>query len=127
MFPSNIELLLDDSIFLNNQTFTHRINPAQETSRNLEEVCDLLWIKYDADNSGSLEIDEVQQLLKDIAANSPPPYNVYDDTKAQQILDTVDTNGNGKIERTEMANLLKTISLLQGKDAGKQFEAIATI
>lgn len=110
IFPGNIELLLDDSIFLNNNTFTHRIGAEIEKKRTLDQICDALWIKYDVDNSGSLEIEEVRQLLKDIAAHSPPPYNVYDETKAQAAFDSVDTNRNGMIERNEMTSLLTAIS-----------------
>ena len=79
IFPHNIELLIDDSIFINTQTFTHQIDPAKEGQRAFDELIDLLWSKYDVDKSGALDFQETKKLLMEIAENSPPPFNTFDE------------------------------------------------
>lgn len=81
MFPGNIEILLNDSIFLNNNSFSYRLSADTERDRALSTIIEDLWAKYDTDNSGALDRNETRKLLQEAAIKCPPPNNEYDESK----------------------------------------------
>ena len=110
VFPSNIEILIDDSLFLDSQTFSYKVTAESEKKRALKNVVDKLWAKYDVDNNGSLDKDETRALLKDACADCPPPHNKYDEANFEPTFQAMDKNGNGRIEPVEMLMMLQAVT-----------------
>ena len=107
-FPSNLEVLIDDSIFTVNKTFTRRLTPEIERDRIYRDAVEKIWAQFDKDNSGYLDKPETKVFLKTVLENVPPPNN-YDESKFDMTFQAIDKNRNGKIEREEMVLFIKTI------------------
>ena len=61
-----------------------------------------IWILYDIDDTGTIELDEVVEYLKEMAQ----PYLQLDEKQMLHIFDEIDLNENGKIEKAEMEEFL---------------------
>ena len=61
-----------------------------------KELLDLknMFLELDADNSGTLTINEIHQGLKDCGFKNVPE-------ELQKVMDSVDSDGSGKIDYTE--------------------------
>jgi hypothetical protein len=108
VFPANVEVLIDDSIFVANKTFSYKLTPAIERDRVFKQAIDKIWEQFDEDNNGSLDREETRTFLKTVLANVPPP-NQYDDSKFDQTFIAIDKNANGRIEKNEMFMFLKAV------------------
>lgn len=79
-FPSNIEILFDDSYFQQEKTFARVLSGDVERERVVKEVVEKIWSDFDKDNSNQLDKDETRNFLKTVLADLPPPNN-YDESK----------------------------------------------
>lgn len=107
-FPCNIEVLIDDSIFKTNGTFSRQISEEDEKERVYTDAVDKIWAQFDADHSGELDKDETRNFLKVVLENCPPPHN-YDESKFEQTFIEIDEDGNGMIEKHEMVAFIKKL------------------
>lgn len=71
VFPNNIEILLDDAIFLTNRTFSYRITAESEKERILRLAVDKIWEEFDKDKSGALDKAEARVMLDKISKSMP--------------------------------------------------------
>ena len=62
-FPANIEVLIDDSIFLSNKTFSYKLTKEVERSRVYSMAVDKIWDEFDKDHSGALDKPETKVFL----------------------------------------------------------------
>jgi len=90
VFPSNVEILIDDSLFLDNRTFSYRVTAETERDRALKNCIEKIWDKYDVDKSGNLNKEETRAMLKDACADAPAPLNFFDESKFEPTFDAMD-------------------------------------
>jgi len=107
-FPSNIEVLMDDTLFKTNGTFSRQITEEDEKNRVYTVAVDKIWSQFDADHSGELDREETKQFLKVVLENCPPPNN-YDESRFDQTFIEIDEDGNGLIEKHEMVAFIKKL------------------
>lgn len=107
-FPENIEVLIDDSIFTHNKTFSYRMTAEIEKDRIYKDAIEKIWDQFDVDKTGALDRVETKSFLTTVLANVPPPNN-YDESKFEDTFAAMDKNNNGKIERKEMVMFVKNI------------------
>ncbi len=107
-FPGNVEVLINDDMFVANKTFSFKLTAAYERERVFKQAIDKIWLQFDADNNGSLDRDETKIFLQTVLGDVPPPNN-YDDSKFDQTFKAIDKNGNGRIEKNEMFMFLKAV------------------
>jgi len=112
-FPSNIEVLIDDTLFKTNATFARAISTEDEQARTINEAVDRIWSRFDDDHSGELDKEETRNFLKLVLAHCPPPNN-YDETTFDELFVTIDEDRNGLIEKHEMAVFIKKLCSTQG-------------
>jgi len=66
-----------------------------------------LWVQFDTDNSGTLQKNEarvfVQHMMKDMGCD-------FDENQFEECFKEIDLDGNGTIEKKEMANFIKQIA-----------------
>ena len=62
-FPSNIEVLIDDSLFQVNGTFERQIPEDFEMDRVYRDAVEKIWGEFDKDNSGELDKPETKLFL----------------------------------------------------------------
>jgi len=76
------------------------------SDKQLQEAVDAVFSKYDTDKSGTLESSEVYNLINDALGHMKASRQV---TKAEvsQFMATVDTSGDGKIQRAELMEIFK--------------------
>ena len=117
-FPSNLEILIDDSVFTTNKTFARRLTPEIERDRIYRDAVEKIWGQFDKDNSGQLDRAETKNFLSTVMANIPPPNN-YDESKFDETFDAMDKNRNGKVEKNEMVMFIKSI-MRQREASGQQ-------
>jgi len=83
--------------------------PATETPTEqppTQDEVEKIFKKYDTDNSGHLEIDEIQTALKDLAADykvNPSEAEVLD------LISGIDVNGDNKLKLSEFRDLYNQI------------------
>ena len=65
-----------------------------------------IWIKYDNDNSGTLEMNEIEEFVIDIAKNQ---FEVPSDI-ISYVFKKMDLNQNKEITRDEMYRFMETMS-----------------
>lgn len=68
-----------------------------------------LWHQYDADGSGSIEADELKNFLRDLLKEAKKSQEVSEDQLIQYtdtLLNVYDSNHDGKLQLSEMAQLL---------------------
>merc|ERR1712141_707498 len=68
-----------------------------------------LWHQYDSDNSGSIEADELKNFLRDLLKEAKKSQEVTEDQLIQYrdtLLSVFDRNKDGKLQLSEMAQLL---------------------
>lgn len=84
--PQNIEIMFDaDSYFMEHTFFPEAIDRDEARERFIvDQIVDEMWEKYDVDNSGDLDKDEVRAMLKDISAAQGRPFkeSAFDSTFA---------------------------------------------
>merc|ERR1719188_1137265 len=71
-----------------------------------------LWRRYDADNSGFIEADELKRFLGDFLKESQKHQEVTEDQLIQYtdtMLQVFDANKDGKLQLSEMAKLLPVL------------------
>lgn len=107
-FPSNIEVLLDDSLFQQNGMFERQISPEIEQDRVYRDVVDKIWKQFDKDKNGELSKDETRSFLKVVLENCPPPHN-YDENNFETTFTDIDSDGNGVIDKDEMVAFVKRL------------------
>lgn len=100
-FPGNIEVLIDDTFFKDNEFFDRVLDETYEKERIYSQAVDALWEKYDTDKSGQLDKEETKRFLQDVLTDIPPP-NQYDESKFEATFRGMDKDFNGKISKREM-------------------------
>lgn len=73
-----------------------------------------IWPKYDKDNNGVLDKAEIKTFFIDfLGQNKPPGAPEMNDAQFETAFKNFDTNGNGKIEKSEMAKFLNEFNKAQ--------------
>ena len=71
-----------------------------QNAADLADLVDVLWAKYDEDNSGTVERDEIRKLLGDLSLDSSEP-------AIDRILTTYDVDDSGVLEKDELLEFLE--------------------
>ena len=84
--------------------------PETDVSRDIRITAEVekIWIIYDTDDNGILDFAEVKDYIKKTAFASKN----LDDDQVQELYETIDRDGNGKIDRQEMAQFLNLLVIL---------------
>lgn len=71
--------------------------------RRLDKIIDHIWYIYDTDHSGYLEVNELEIMLSDVFVQNHKKF-----TKEQMaiILSMLDENGDGRVEKEELKEIL---------------------
>ncbi len=107
-FPGNVEVLIDDSVFVSNGTFTRRIAAENEKLRIYTQAVDKIWANRAQDAPPSLDKQETKDFIAEVLENCPAP-RTYDDAKFDEAYAAEDVNKNGRIEQNEMPMLIKKL------------------
>ena len=85
--------------------------PETDVSRDIRVTAEVekIWIIHDADQNGTLDFDEVKEYIQKTAFKS---LNLTD-YQILQIYDSIDKDGNGSIDKTEMAQFLNLLIIYQ--------------
>ena len=73
------------------------------SNQEASEVVEIIWKHFDKDGNGSLDPDEVKLLLEFLCYLNKSRFN--DDLK-ENLFDEVDKNGDGKISKDELIEIL---------------------
>lgn len=71
--------------------------------KKLDKIIDHIWAVYDTDHSGYLETNELERMLSDIFTQTHKRINKDQMT---MILSMLDVNGDGKVEKEELKEML---------------------
>ena len=74
----------------------------------LSEV-EKIWILHDVDKSGSLDFHEMTEYIQEMS-NSP---HKFTEEELRAIYNEIDTNGNNFVEKKEMIDFLRKLSIKQ--------------
>ena len=74
----------------------------------LRAAVDAVFGKYDSDNSGSLDSNEVYNLIND-ALNHMKANRQVNQAEVSQFVSAVDKSGDGKIQKTELYEIFKRL------------------
>lgn len=80
------------------------------SDEQLRQAVDAVFGAFDADNSGTLDPNEVYNLISAALKNMDPPCN-REPTKeeVQALVQATDTSGDGKISKMELFNIFKKV------------------
>ena len=78
-----------------------------QTSREIRMIAEIekIWILYDQDNSGYLEIEEVKEYMSQVAKS----HMKISDQELTAIFKAIDINGNNMISRDEMMDFMRQV------------------
>mmetsp|Transcript_7860 Transcript_7860/g.12167 ORF Transcript_7860/g.12167 Transcript_7860/m.12167 type:complete len:87 (-) Transcript_7860:151-411(-) len=76
---------------------TVRESKVSRDIRILAEV-EKIWIMYDLDYNGTLELDEIQKYLREMAF----PHLTLTDDQVMKLFDSIDENGDREVTKEEM-------------------------
>jgi len=79
------------------------------TDTSLKHTIDQLFRRYDKDNNGTLEWNEVSEMLSDVFKVLKLHRSVTSDD-VRRFSKTVDANGDGKISKTELYNIFHLLA-----------------
>ena len=68
-----------------------------------------MWILYDVDDSGTLEVEEIASYIADMAKTEMR----MSKQEVQQIFQVIDIDGDGKIDKEEMTYFLSILLHLE--------------
>ena len=76
-----------------------------------------IWSKYDKDDSGCLDKDEVRQFVKDLLSDNQQireaDGSAYDNAEFEECFRQFDADGSGTIDREEMAKFIEKFAMVQ--------------
>lgn len=78
------------------------------SDQQLRDAVDAVFTKYDADNSGTLEANEVGNLINDALSHMKKNKTVSP-AEVQQFVAAVDKNNDGKIAKSELFEIFKKV------------------
>ncbi len=110
--PGNIEVVVNTTAyFLDSKTFDRAQDESTEQAKVISKIVDRIWIEWDKDQSGSLDKAETREFLKYAMKDFPQG---YDDSKFDETFNVIDTDGDGLMDKQELAYFIK--SLLKKKN-----------
>ena len=74
---------MDDSLFVQNKTFSIKITPNVERKRVIKQAVEKIWDEFDVDKSGALDKAETKRFLQTALADMPPPNN-FDESRFEE-------------------------------------------
>lgn len=81
---------------------------SKPTDEQLRQAIDAIFNKYDADQSGTLEDNEIFALIND-AFKSLGRNKQVSHQEVRQFIQAIDKNGDGKIAKPELFEILKKL------------------
>jgi len=78
------------------------------SDQQLRDAVDAVFSKYDADNSNSLDSNEVTNLINDALKHMKANRQVSK-TEVEQFVTAVDKSGDGKIQKAELFEIFKKV------------------
>ena len=93
-------------------------------SKDIKVYCEVekIWILYDRDYNGTLDFEEIVDYLKERAY----PHLKLSDDQLHGIMDSIDTDGNGTIDRQEMERFLHVVLDMQKDISFTEFKMVNT-
>lgn len=94
----------------------HKVQKGQnqletDISREIKLLAEVekIWILYDLDKNGKLDIKEIKDYINTMAV----PSLVLSDSELTSVFNKIDTDGDGYIDKKEMESFLKVMMFLQ--------------
>ena len=82
---------------------------------NISKCVDEIWSKYDKDDNGHLDKDEVRQFVHDLLSDNQKVREAegtaYNDADFEECFSSFDKDGSGTIDKEEMAKFIKTFAV----------------
>ena len=92
-----------------NQNIFSEIDYLKETkmAREIKVIAEVekIWILYDLDENGELDYEEISHYLKEVAY----PHLKMTQDHIRSIFDSIDSDGNGTIDKDEMVKFVDTL------------------
>ena len=107
--PSNIEVIVNTtSYFLDSNAFEKAIDNQTKESRIINQIVDQIWLDFDKDKNGYLDRAETKVFLQTVLKDAPNGEG-YDESKFDELFDTIDQNGDGLMEKAEMRYFIRVL------------------
>lgn len=72
----------------------------------LREIVDVVFMRYDADNSGALDREEVKILIADVFTQLDM-HRLADPKEIDKFINSIDKNRDGLIQKPELFDIFK--------------------
>ena len=73
----------------------------------INTIVDKIWAEWDKDNSGELDKDETREFLQHVFKDMPG--HAYDDSKFDETFSAIDANGDGLMQKSELAYFIRVL------------------
>ena len=95
-------------IIVNNISRVEKEMSGKPSDEQLRQAIDAIFSKYDTDKSGTLEDNEINNLIND-AFKSLGRNREVTQQEVKQFITAIDKNGDGKIAKPELFEILKQL------------------
>lgn len=72
----------------------------------MRDIVDVVFVRYDTDNSGALDRNEVKVLISDVFTQLDMS-RLADPKEIDKFIDEIDQNGDGLIQKGELFDIFK--------------------
>ena len=90
---------------------SHKKNEAKNDAveKTVDSVIEKMWKKYDADNNGYLDLEEVKKFTIDTLTNhgTDTHIKIPSDEEMTETFKQYDKDGNNRIDKTEMKSYIR--------------------
>lgn len=76
------------------------------SDQQLRDIVDVVFLRYDADNSGALDRNEVRVLISDVFTQLDMA-RLADPNEIDKFITSIDKNGDGLIQKPELFDIFK--------------------
>ena len=94
---------------------------------NISKCVEEIWSKYDKDDNGHLDKDEVRQFVNDLLSDNKhlreADGSAYNDAEFEECFSSFDKDGSGTIDKEEMTKFIKTFTVTGTEEDKDEEEA----
>lgn len=76
------------------------------SDEQLRQIVDVVFVRYDNDNSGALDREEVKRLVADVFTQLDM-HRLADPNEIDKFINSIDKNGDGLIQKPELFDIFK--------------------